>query len=227
MIIINGYWANFLPSVQALILAGETESAPVKANGFALVGMSIPSVFTGTSVSFLVGDSEDGFQASGQVTFTGTTTDGDTLEINGIEITFVDEDPEDNEVVIGDDAEGTADNLMAFLADTDDEDLLACTYQQFGAVILVTAVEHGTDGNAFTFAESSSNITIVPSGGFLSGGGFRPLYNASNTLISMTVGAGRDYAVDPDNFRSLYYFKVKSGSTEVANRVVLCSLKGL
>jgi phage tail sheath gpL-like len=224
---ITGYQGNFIPSVPAVIAAGAQDSSVIKCNGFNLAGLMLPSVFTGTALTFFVGDSEDGFQASGQINFTGTTTDGDTIEINGVEITFVDADPGDYEVLIGGTAAETASNLQDFLDATEDVDLLACTYVRSGAVIMVTAVVHGTDGNAYTFTKSSTGITLTPAGGTLSGGGFRQLYDSSNAAVSMTVAQGRAYAVNPANFYALQYLKIRSGSVELAARTIIAQLKGL
>lgn len=225
---VTGYSGFFNPAQQVEIAAGGTESDPINTGGMCLTGIILPSLFTGTALTFLVGDSLDGFQATGQAVFGGTCTDGDTLTVNGFVMSFVDTvvDPE-TEIEIGGTAEETLDNLIAFLDATADEDLLACTYAKFGTNLLfVQAVEHGTGGNAFTFAKSSSNITLTPSGGTLTGGGFRALYNASNAQVSMTVAAGRAYAVDPANFQGVSYLKLKSGTTETATRNIVCSLKG-
>lgn len=227
MSFITGYQGFFNPSQQVVIAAGETESGVISCGGMVLTGIILPSLFTGSALTFLVGDSALGYQAKGQISFGGTCTDGDTLEINGVTITFVDADPVDNEVLIGATAQETADNLVAFLAATEDEDLLACTYEQFDTLIVVTAVVYGTDGNAITFDKSSSDITLSPAGGTLAGGGFRPLYNSSNSQVSMTVTQGRTYAVDPTPFQGVGFLKLKSGSTEATTRVIYCTLKGL
>lgn len=224
---VTGYQGYFNPGIETVIAQGAQESAPINTGGMVLAGIILPSVFTGTALTFTVGDSADGYQARGQITFTGVPADADTVEINGVTITFVEEDPGDNEVLIGDTAAETAANLQTFLDDTEDEDLLACTYETSGAVVQVVAVEHGTAGNAFTFDKSGANISVVPSGGTLAGGGFRALYDASNALVSMTVAQNRAYAVDPKNFQGVYFLKVKSGSAEVAARTLILSLKGI
>lgn len=223
---ISGYIGYFNPRLLVTIAAGDTESTVIQCAGFVLMNIILPALFSGTALSFLVGDSTDGFQATGIATFTGTTTDGDTIEINGVTITFVDADPGDFEVLIGGTSADTAQNLFDFLDATDDEDLLACTYSLVGLVLTVLAVVHGTDGNAYTFAKSSTNITLTPSGGTLTGGGFRPLYNPSNALVSMTVAQNRCYAVDPTFLQGVPFLKIKSGTTETSARTLVCTLKG-
>ncbi len=224
--LISGYQGYFRPNIPVSIAQSATDSGAIQCGGFLLCGISMPSIFTGTALTFLVGNSVDGYQANGEILFGGTTANDDTITINGVAITFKTADPTGNEVLIGGTAAETAQNLKDFLDATDDDDLLACTYSISGALITVTAVVHGTAGNAYTFAKSSSDITLTPSGGVLTGGGFRPLYSASNSLVSMTVAAGRCYAVDPANFTGVQFLKLRSGSTELNARTITCTLKG-
>ncbi len=191
------------------------------------MGILLPSLFTGTALTFLVGNSADGYQATGQAVFGGVGTALDTITINGTVITFVASSPGALQVLIGATAAETAGNLQTFLAASVNAGLLACTYDTVDTVLTVTAVAHGTAGNAIVFSKSSTAITLTPSGGFLTGGGFRPLYTASNSAVSMTVAAGRRYAVDPTNFQGLEFFKVKSGSAELSARTLSLALKGI
>ncbi len=223
---VTGYQGFFNPSQAVSIAASGTDSEVINCGGFVLTGISLPTLFTGTALSFLVGDTTDGFQATGSILFADKPTNGDTLTINDTVITFVDATPTGNEVLIGADGPTSAALLQTFLAASLDAGLAACTYATNGALTIVTAIVHGTAGNAYTFAKSASVLTLTPSGGTLGGGGFRPLYNSSNSLVSMTVGAGRCYAVDPANFQGVRYLKIKSGSSETAARSLICSLKG-
>lgn len=223
----QGWLGNFIDNVSAVIAQGAQLSTAIPLKGFTLAGLRLPSIFTGTALTFFVGDSEDGYQARGQATFSGTCTDGDTLEINGFEITFVDTvtDPT-SEVEIGADADETLTNLMEFLDATEEPDLLECTYEREDLVLVVVAVEHGVAGNAFTFAKSSTDITLLPAGGTLAGGGFTQLYDSSNNAVSMTVAQNRAYAVNPALFQGVTWLQIRSGSTELAQRTIICTLKG-
>ncbi len=223
---ITGYQGYFNPQQNVVIAQGAQISEAFSCGGFVLSGILLPNVFTGTALTFLVGNSLDGFQADGQIVFGGVTTDGDTIEINGTELTFVDATPGALEVLIGATAAETASNLYDVLVASLDAGIVACTYSLAGAVVIVTAVVHGVDGNAYTFSKSSTDITLTPSGGFLAGGGFRPLYDASNSLVSMTVAQSRCYAVDPKNFQGVLFLQIKSGSAELAQRTITCLLKG-
>ncbi len=223
----SGY-QGFTNSGQAVNIAqGAQISSAINCGGMTLTGIIMPNVFTGTALTFLVGDSLDGFQADGQIVFGSNPANNDTLTINGTTITFTTGTATGNQVHIAGSKELTASALQTFLAASTNAGLAACTYTTTGAVTIVKAKVHGTAGNAYTFTKSSSAITLTPSGGTLSGGGFRSLYDKSNAQVSMTVAAGRCYAVDPANFQGVQYLQIQSGSTEVAPRSLICSLKGL
>lgn len=57
-------------------------------------------------------------------------------------------------------------------------------------------------------------------------GTFAPLYNSSNTLVSMTIAQGRSYAVDPALFQGYAFIKFVSGSAESAARTITYTLRG-
>lgn len=224
---ITGYQGLFRPSQAAIIPAGQTESAAINCAGFLLTGLIIPSLFDGTALSFLVADSLAGFQADGSILFTGPLTEGDSITLNGVEITFTEGVPGANEVLIGADAEETMENLQAFLDATEDADLLELTYTSSGDLMIVKAVVAGTAGNAIEFDLNASDVTMFPADGSLGGGGYRPLYKMDNSALSMTVAAGRAYQVDPQYFQGVQFLKLKSGTAEDSARTIVCSLKGL
>jgi len=58
-------------------------------------------------------------------------------------------------------------------------------------------------------------------------GTYTPLYDASNSAVSMTVAQGRAYAVDPANFQGIQFIKIVSNATEGSARTIICSTKGL
>ncbi len=221
---VTGYQGIFLPGKDVLIAQGDQLSEAFNCAGFVLTGIIMPNVFTGTALTFQVGDSIDGYQADGQIVFGSNPADQDTLTLNGVVITFF-TSPSTGDVEIAGTAALTMAALQAFLDATVDEDLLALTYSSSGTAMIVKAVAHGTDGNAIVFDKSSSHMTLTPSGGTLSGGGFRDLYNASGA-VSLTVAQGRSYAIDPANFQGVPFMKIKSGSAELAPRTIVCTLKG-
>jgi hypothetical protein len=60
MAAINFNQGYFLPSVSTVIAISQTESAAIKFDGMALVGLILPAAFTGTALTFLVCDTLDG-----------------------------------------------------------------------------------------------------------------------------------------------------------------------
>lgn len=225
---VTGYQGFFNPGQSVAIAQGGTISGVINCGGMCLTGVILPNVFTGTALTFQVGDDAAGYQATGQIVFSGTTSNNDTITINSTVITFktVVTDAT-TQVLIGGTSAETAANLYAFLIASLTAALLLCTYSYTaaGTSLLVTAVVHGTAGNAYTFAKSSADITLTPSGGVLSGGGFRPLYNSSGQ-VSYTVAQGRSYAIDPKDFQGIPFLKLVSGSAELAPRTIICTLKG-
>ena len=49
----------------------------------------------------------------------------------------------------------------------------------------------------------------------------------SGTALSYTVAPGGYYAIDPKDFYGIRYLKIVSGSSEAAERTLVCSLKGI
>lgn len=224
----DGWQGNFVPAVPNIIASGGTDSTdPIACNGMDLVLMAIPSIMTGTAISFLAGDSTLGYQANGEILFGTNPANSDTLTINSVVITFVTLLTTGNQVLIGADTTATMAALQAFLDATAVAGLLALTYTSSGTLMTVKAVVHGTAGNAYTFAKSSTHITLTPAGGTLTGGGFRPVYDSSNALISVTVAAGRTYALPSTYTQGIQYLKLRSGSTELNDRTIYCSMKGI
>lgn len=223
---LTGYSGLLNPSQSITIDISGTDSTVINCGGMTFTGFILPSLFTGTLITFLIGNSADGFQANGLILFTGTTTNGDTININGVTLTFVSTTPGANQIAIGADAAGTAANLQTFLNATVNASLLACTYSTVGALVTVTAVTAGTGGNSIVFSESSTNITMTPSGGLLTGGGFRQLFDNLNAAVSMTISQGRAYAVDPRFFQGVQFVKLRAGTAQAAPRTIICSLKG-
>lgn len=72
-------------------------------------------------------------------------------------------------------------------------------------------------GSAFTFLVSNTvDGTYVPL-----------KVTTSGTAFSQTVAANGYYALDPNIFQGVAFLKIKSGSTEAAERTLICSVKGL
>ena len=56
---------------------------------------------------------------------------------------------------------------------------------------------------------------------------FLPLYNTSGSAVSITVGVDRHIGIVPADFAGARWFKLVSGSTEVAEREITAILRGM
>jgi len=68
-------------------------------------------------------------------------------------------------------------------------------------------------GTAMTLQGSHDNST------------FNDVNNSAGTQVSITVAASRFIALNPDDFVSFRYLKLKSGSAEGAERIIRCVLR--
>lgn len=71
-------------------------------------------------------------------------------------------------------------------------------------------------GTALTFLMSEA-----------SDGDFVPVNGIDGDPIEYTVAQGNYYAIDPKDFQGINFLKLVSGTAEDADRVVICSLKGI
>lgn len=111
-----------------------------------------------------------GTQATGTITFTANPSSPDTITVGGTAITFVASGPVGNQVLVGASADATLNNLLSFLQNSTDTNIIKCTYAKasVGEIINVAFALPGPTGNAFTLAKSSTSITL--SGSTLSSG---------------------------------------------------------
>ena len=164
---INGAGAS---SITALDFTGVTNL-----NGVASVitaGLT-GAICTWNGQSFVITSSTTGpgAIATGNITMTGQPLANDTVTLGGTAITFVGSSPIGNQVVIGATAADTFNNLLTFLQQSLDANISHCNYSGDSSVSLVITIAYktaGTGGNAFTLAESATNLTV--SGSDLSGG---------------------------------------------------------
>lgn len=137
-----------------------------------------------------------GTVATGTITVTTNPTAAETIEVNGIEFTFVSTlTGAENEVLIGTDEDETAANLAEALNASNDPAVAAATYAVAAGVITVTygnVVIYGTtgmkstDGNAFTLVDGTATAITV-SGETLAGG-----TNSTAKKVSVDSGIGTD-----------------------------------
>jgi uncharacterized phage protein gp47/JayE len=108
------------------------------------------------------------------IVFTSNPANLDTIDVNGVTITFVTSSPTGNQVQIGGGANATAANLYAFLAGSVNPDITQALYTVSINIVTVTNVPPPPVGNytgSFSLSTSSSAITLSGlSSGDLSGG---------------------------------------------------------
>lgn len=110
-----------------------------------------------------------GVNASGNITFSGQPTTGQTVSIAGTTVTFETSGATGLQVNIGGTEALSVAALLAFLQASTDPNLIKCTYAaQSTNEIIITSVLDGEIGNALTLATTITNATV--SGATLTGG---------------------------------------------------------
>lgn len=127
--------------------------------------------------------------ATGTVTFADVGDDGDTVTIDGIEITFVAATPTGMEVLIGGTAAETATNLANFV--NENASALGVTATRAAAVVTLHASAPGAAGNAITLAKVGTDIAVGAA--TLAGG-----VDATETLTGVNLGRWYQLGVTAD-----------------------------
>ena len=109
-----------------------------------------------------------GSAATGSITIATNPSDGDTVTVNGVVVTFKTSGATGNQVNIGASAGATATALAAFLNASSLAGLSVATYAANASAVTVTYDVKGTAGNNFTLASGQASVTV--SGAKLSGG---------------------------------------------------------
>lgn len=86
----TGYQGVFLNPVSTTIASSGTKSAVIKLNGFVLAGISLPTTFTGSTITFEACDT-----AAGTFQVVKSSTSGTTLSYTVTQNTFVVINPAD------------------------------------------------------------------------------------------------------------------------------------
>lgn len=77
-----------------------------------------------------------------------------------------------------------------------------------GLVLVQIIMPAAFTGTAITFQSSINDVT------------YQALYNSSNSQMSITVAASRNYNIAPVDFAGCRYLKLVSGSAEGAGRTI-------
>jgi len=141
-----------------------------------------------TNVSDPLGEgSGKGVAASGSIDFSpGNVTAGEFVTLNGVKVYFT-ATGGGKTVQVGATKTASAQNLQAFLAASDIDQLKQATYSISTTTVTITAKQTGTIGNAYTVVEGTANLTV--SGATLTGGTNGDL-EASATIANGTVTIG-------------------------------------
>lgn len=128
-----------------------------------------------------------GAKATGTVTIATNPTNGQTIVINGVTITFRTAAPiaSNNEVLIGAAAVNTAANLQAFLQASNNVKLATAQYSVAAAVVTATFNDFGLAGNAFTLATGTAGAAVTVSGATLASG-----TEPTSKRVDVTDGVG-------------------------------------
>lgn len=109
-----------------------------------------------------------GANATGTITVATNPTDGETVTVNGVLITFKTNLTTGNQVKLGVSAAATATALAAFLNASPLAALSVATYVAATTVVTATYDIKTASGNAFTLASAQASVTV--SGATLTGG---------------------------------------------------------
>ena len=174
-------------------LTGMDFSSQTNLNGVATVvttalAGAATCIWSGTEFIIKSATTGAGVKASGSFTFTGQPSDGDTITINGIVITFKNVVSGSNQVLIGGTKFLTAVNLNTFLTNSTNPNLLLMTYSvNVGTgVVSIKAASVGTAGNTLTLVTSVPGVVDRSAATLL--GGLEP----SSVSYATAPGSGQD-----------------------------------
>lgn len=127
--------------------------------------------------------------AEGYIDFDENPTEGDTITINGIEFTFVDDTPGSTEIEIQNTVVQTVDAIVTKLNASSDDDVNDATYSRPSTTQKLKVVHDtaGATGNTFTLEASAATV----SGPTLTGGGHAHVFKSgASSLPSYSVQVG-------------------------------------
>lgn len=127
--------------------------------------------------------------AEGYIDFDINPTEGDTITINGIEFTFVDDSPGTTEIEIQNTVVQTVDAIVTKLNASSDDDVNDATYSRPSTTQKLKIVHDtaGATGNTFTLEASAATV----SGPTLTGGGHAHVFKSgASSLPSYSVQVG-------------------------------------
>lgn len=110
-----------------------------------------------------------GVQATGALTVAAVPANNETIAVNGVTFTFKSSASTSTEIQIGLTEAATATNMATTLNASANASITVATYSADDNDVLITYDAGGTDGNAYTLADSSG-ANVTRSGATLTGG---------------------------------------------------------
>lgn len=154
------------------------------------IAVPVDPRYLGFWLTGLFGDPDtDPAAAEGYIDFSVNPTEGDTITINGVEFTFVDDTPGAGEIDIKGTVIQTVDEVVSVLNASSDDDVNDATYSRPTGTQRLKIVHDtpGQAGNDFTIAASAAS----PSGETLTGGGTEHVFvSGADDLPSYSVEVG-------------------------------------
>lgn len=154
------------------------------------IAVPVDPRYLGFWLTGIFGDPDsDDVAAEGYIDFSVNPTAGDTITINGVEFTFVDDTPGANEIDIQGTVIQTVDEIVSVLNGSSDDDVNDATYSRPTGTQRLRVVHDtvGQAGNAFTLEASTATV----SGDTLTGGGTAHVFaSGSDDLPSYSIEVG-------------------------------------
>lgn len=175
---------NFTPSVQTVSITNGGTSEVLVAASNARQSILIQPQTEACLINF---GATAGTQATGTLTVDTNPPNNETIAINGTTFTFKSSAPTGNQILIGTDAAATATNIASTLNASVVAGIALATYSASTDEVTITYDAGGTDGNAYTLADSST-AKVTRSGATLSGG--------SDTVGGIALAMGQPLSID-------------------------------
>lgn len=161
--------SNFTPSVQTVsITAGGKSQVLVAAADVDNPRQSV-IIQPQTEACLINFGAQAGLQATGTLTVATQPSINDTIAINGVTFTFVASSASATQITIGADETETAANMVTILNASANASINIATYTSALGVVTIAFDTYGTDGNAYTLADSSGG-DVTRSAATLAGG---------------------------------------------------------
>ena len=157
---------EFTPSITAFSITNGGQSEIMIAENSLRQSLLIQPQTEACVINF---GEQSGIAATGNLAFDANPVNTETIAINGVTFTFVTGASTSTNVHIGAISADTATNLATVLNASANAAINVATYEAVNETVEITYDTNGTDGNAYTLADSSS-ANVAASAATLTGG---------------------------------------------------------